>query len=81
LKVPANPEAAQSLLGSPETLVAAIQNVAGSHASMLAPQRVILAGTIVGLLGREGRITLAALPPVISSIAVLVVAGTLLTLL
>jgi lactate permease len=33
-------------------LTAAVQNVAGSHASMLAPQRLVLAATATGLLGK-----------------------------
>jgi lactate permease len=61
-----------------ESLVAAIQNVAGSHASMLAPQRAILAATATGLIGREGEIVRAMLPPVIASVVVLAVIGALL---
>ncbi len=74
LFMPLQVEAAQSL-GGPEAIVAAIQNVAGSHASLLAPQRVILAATAVGLLGREGEVARAALPPVLVSVAVLALAG------
>lgn len=77
LFMPLQIEAAQSL-GIPEALVAAIQNVAGSHASLLAPQRVVLAATAVGLLGREGEITRAALPPVVVSVIVLALAGLLM---
>ena len=55
--------------------VAAVQNVAGSHASLLAPQRVILAATATGLLGQEGRIIRAALPPVAVSILILILLG------
>ena len=76
LFMPLQVEAAQSV-GAPEALVAAIQNVAGSHASLLAPQRVILAATAVGLLGREGEVARAALWPVLVSVAVLAVAGLL----
>ncbi len=61
-----------------KVLVAAIQNVAGSHASMLAPQRLILAATATGLLGREGDIARKALPPVAVSLTILAVLGILL---
>jgi lactate permease len=64
-------------LGDSEALVAAVQNVAGSHASMIAPQRMVLAATAVGLLGREGEIARAALPPVAASVAVLALVGLL----
>ncbi|MBA2693357.1 MAG: L-lactate permease [Rubrobacter sp.] len=69
LFMPPQIEAARSLGVSGE-LVAAVQNVSGSHASMLAPQRIILAATATGLLGREGEIVRKALPPVIVSVAV-----------
>jgi lactate permease len=59
-------------------LTAAVQNVAGSHASMLAPQRLILAATAVGLLGREGEILRTALAPVAVSIGLLSLLGMLL---
>jgi lactate permease len=39
------------------------------------PQRVILAATATGLLGREGDITRAALPPVLASAAILSLIG------
>jgi lactate permease len=68
--MPLQIEAARSL-GVSESLVAAIQNVAGSHASMLAPQRAILAATATGLLGREGEIVRAMLLPVVASVVVL----------
>ena len=55
--------------------MAAIQNVSGSHASLLAPQRVILAATAVGLPGREVEVARAALPPVAASIAILGIIG------
>ncbi len=59
-------------------LVAAVQNVSGGHASMLAPQRVVLAATAVGLAGREGEVARAALPPVLISVAVLAALGAFL---
>lgn len=74
LFMPLQIEAARGL-GAPETLTAAIQNVSGSHASLLAPQRVVLAATAVGLVGREGEITRQALAPVAVSVAILVVLG------
>jgi lactate permease len=74
--MPLQVEAAQNL-GIPEVLVAAIQNVAGSHASMLAPQRVVLAATAVGILGREGEVARAAFPPVVVSVILLALAGLL----
>ena len=76
LFMPLQIEAARSL-GASESLVAAIQNVVGSHASMLAPQRAILAATATGLLGREGDIVRAMLPPVGVSVLVLAVVGTI----
>lgn len=77
LFMPLQIEAARGL-GVSETLTAAVQNVSGSHASLLAPQRVILAATATGLLGREGDIVRAALPPVVVSVFVLFVLGWLL---
>jgi len=77
LFMPLQIEAARAL-GSPETLTAAIQNVSGSHASLLAPQRIILAATAVGLAGHEGKIVRAALPPVIVSVVALALIGILL---
>ena len=38
--------------------IATVQNVAGSHASLLAPQRLVLAAAATGLDGREGEIAL-----------------------
>ena len=70
LFMPLQLEAAREL-GVPEALTAATQNVSGSHASLLAPQRIVLAATATGLLGREGDVTRAALPPVLVSVAVL----------
>jgi lactate permease len=45
---------------------------------MLAPQRLILAATAVGLLGREGEILRTALAPVAVSIGLLSLLGMLL---
>jgi lactate permease len=70
LFMPLQQEAARSL-GAPETLTAATQNVSGSHASLLAPQRVVLAATATGLLGREADVTRVALPPALVSLAIL----------
>ncbi len=61
-----------------EDLTAAVQNVAGSHASMLAPQRLILAATATGLIGREGDILRAAVAPVAVSVGILAILGLLL---
>ena len=58
-------------------LTAAVQNVAGSHASMLSPQRLVLAATATGLLGRENEILRAALTPVAVSIVLLAIVGML----
>ena len=74
LFMPLQIEAARGL-GIPETQTAAIQNVSGSHASLLAPQRIVLAATATGLLGREGEIVRAALPPVIAAVVVLALIG------
>ena len=76
LFMPLQIEAARGL-GVSEGLVAAVQNVSGSHASLLAPQRVLLAATAVGLAGREGEIVRAALPPVVVVVVVLAVIGAL----
>jgi len=59
-------------------LTAAVQNVAGSQASMLAPQRLILAATAVGLLGREGEILRTAIAPVAVCVSLLALVGMLL---
>lgn len=67
-------EAARDLAVS-EGFVAAVQNVAGSHASMLAPQRLVLAATAVGLAGREGEVARVALAPVLISVVILGVIG------
>lgn len=74
LFMPLQIESARSL-GEPLGLTAAVQNVAGSHASLLAPQRVVLAATATGMIGREGEIVRASLPPVILSLAVLAIIG------
>jgi lactate permease len=71
LFMPLQVESARTL-GLPQDLVSAVQNVSGSHASLLAPQRIVLAATATGLLGQEGRILKAALPPVAASIVALV---------
>jgi len=70
LFMPLQLEAARDV-GVSETLTAATQNVSGSHASLLAPQRIVLAATATGLLGREGVVTRAVLPPVLVSVAIL----------
>jgi lactate permease len=77
LFMPLQVEAARGLDIS-EELTAAVQNVAGSHASMLAPQRMVLAATATGLLGREGDILRASVAPVAVSIGVLALLGMLL---
>jgi lactate permease len=74
LFMPLQVETARSL-GVSEPLTAATQNVSGSHASLLAPQRVVLAATATGLLGREGDITRVALPPVLASVVILSLIG------
>jgi lactate permease len=74
LFMPLQVEAAAGL-GLSESSVAGVQNVSGSHASMLAPQRAVLAATATGLLGREGEILRLTLPPVIISIVILAVLG------
>lgn len=68
LFMPFQVEAARSL-GDGVGVIAAVQNVAGSHASMLAPQRIVLAAAAVGLVGSEGELIRKALPPVVISIA------------
>ncbi|QYJ14505.1 L-lactate permease [Rubrobacter xylanophilus DSM 9941] len=69
---------ASEALGLDEELVAAAQNVAGSHASLLAPQRAVLAAAAVGLAGKEAEIMVRAAPPVIVSVMVLAALGLLL---
>ena len=76
LFMPLQVEAARGL-GIPEELTAAVQNVAGSHASLLAPQRVVLAATAVGTVGSEGEIVRTAVPPVAVSIVVLALLATI----
>jgi lactate permease len=77
LFMPLQVEAARGL-GISEVLTAAVQNVAGSHASMLAPQRLVLAATATGLLGREGEILRVSVAPVAVSIGLLATLGMLL---
>jgi lactate permease len=77
LFMPLQVEAARGL-GVSEVLTAAVQNVAGSHASMLAPQRMVLAATAAGLLGREGDILRASVAPVAVSIGLVAMLGMLL---
>ena len=77
LFMPLQVEAARGL-GVPEGLTAAVQNVAGSHASLLAPQRVVLAATAAGIVGREGEIVRTAIVPVAVSVVVLAALGTAL---
>ncbi len=76
LFMPLQVEAARGLELS-EELTAAVQNVAGSHASMLAPQRMVLAATAAGLLGREGDILRVSVTPVAVSIGLLAILGML----
>jgi len=76
LFMPLQVEAARGLDIS-AVLTAALQNVAGSHASMLAPQRLVLAATATGLLGREGDILRVAVTPVAVSVGLLAVFGML----
>jgi lactate permease len=76
--MPLQVEAAREL-GISEILTPAVQNVAGSHASMLAPQRLVLAATATGLLGREGDILRASVAPVTVSIGLLAMLGMLLS--
>jgi lactate permease len=45
---------------------------------LLAPQRVVLAATATGLLGREGDVTRGALPPVLVSVVILSILGIVL---
>ena len=78
LFMPLQVEAARGLDVS-EVLTAAVQNVAGSHASMLAPQRLVLAATATGLLGREDDILRASIAPVAVSIGLLAMLGMLLS--
>jgi lactate permease len=77
LFMPLQVEAARGLSVS-EVLTAAVQNVAGSHASMLAPQRLVLAATATGLLGREGDILRTSVAPVAISIGLLAILGIVL---
>ncbi len=74
LFMPLQVEAARGLGLSPD-LTAAVQNVAGSQASMLSPQRLVLAATATGLLGRESEILRTALLPVAVSVGLLAIVG------
>lgn len=74
LFMPLQVESARALGESVET-IAAVQNVAGSQASLLAPQRVVLAATATGLVGREGEIVRASLPPVVICLVILAILG------
>ena len=74
LFMPLQVEAAAST-GSSVALIAGIQNVAGSHASYLSPQRLVLAATATGLVGREGEIAKAAVAPVVVVVLLLAVVG------
>ncbi|AHY46525.1 L-lactate permease [Rubrobacter radiotolerans] len=65
-------------LGDGTGVIAAVQNVSGSHTSLLSPQRVVLAAAAVGLTGREGEVVRAALPPVAVSLALVAGLGLLL---
>jgi len=76
LFMPLQVEAARGL-GISEVPTAAVQNVAGSHASMLAPQRLVLAATATGLLGSEGDILRTSVAPVAVSIGMLAILGML----
>ena len=78
LFMPLQVEAARGL-GLPAEPTAAVQNVAGSHASMLAPQRLVLAATATGLIGREGEILRAAIAPVAVSVGLLALLGLILS--
>jgi lactate permease len=74
LFMPLQVEAARGLGLSPD-LTAAVQNVAGSQASMLSPQRLVLAATATGLLGRESEILRTVLLPVAVSVGLLAIVG------
>ncbi len=64
--------------GSSTLTLAALQNVAGSQANLLAPQRIALAATATGLIGQEAKIVQAVAPPVVISLFILVAAGIIL---
>lgn len=68
--------AGQVIAGSgAAALLAGIQNVAGSHASYLSPQRLVLAATATGLVGREGEVAKAAVAPVVVVVLLLAAVG------
>lgn len=75
LFMPFQAEAATTSDGSGLTL-AALQNVSGSQSNLLAPQRVVLAATATGLVGREAEIVRAIAPPVVVCLAILILVGT-----
>lgn len=58
--------------------LAALQNVAGSQANLLAPQRIVLAASATGLMGKEAEIARAIVPPVALSLLVLGIVGAFL---
>ena len=74
LVMPFQAEAATNS-GSHGLTLAALQNVSGSQSNLLAPQRVVLAATATGLLGREAEIVRAIAPPVAVSVAILILVG------
>jgi lactate permease len=74
LSMPFQAEAATTS-GSHGLTLAALQNVSGSQSNLLAPQRVVLAATATGLLGREAEIVRAIAPPVAVSVAILILVG------
>jgi lactate permease len=61
--------------GSHGLTLAALQNVSGSQSNLLAPQRVVLAATATGLLGREAEIARAIVPPVAVCVTNLILIG------
>ena len=63
--------------GSPELVLAALQNVSGSLGNLVSPQKAVLAVAATGLVGQEKKIVRAAAPPVLVSLAILALAGAL----
>ena len=74
LFMPLQAEAAATS-GHPALSLAALQNVAGSQATMLAPQRVVLAATAAGITGKEAEVVRAVLAPVAVSLLVILLIG------
>ena len=74
LFMPLQAEAA-STSGHSALSLAALQNVAGSQATMLAPQRVVLAATAAGIPGKEAEVVRAVIPPVAASLVLLALIG------